>query len=130
MTARELILDTVKYYEEDTNRRAVVKHPLMECSYKTVDNKKCAVGRWIDEEKMEERGISWNTLDRLGAVDVLNDTYILSYLLKDEVSEINVNVWKQLQKLHDSKIYWEGTLSFENRAEFVNLLLSEYDNKK
>lgn len=108
MTARELALDTFKYYEEDPSRRAMAS--LVACSYKTDDNKKCAVGRWFDEDKMEKLSISWEYLDSIGIYKDIQDLVDIDprEILKDEVKDIPDSLWIDLQNWHDNESYWNN----------------------
>lgn len=111
MTALEVVQDTVEFYR--TNPKAQLKGGA--CQYKTEDGKMCALGRFIDWEKVEKRGLSAEFLNNnIGSYDAsyTNRSTLIS-LLRSDVVGLDESLWGDLQEFHDSCV---GTNSQETRA--------------
>ena len=89
----DFLEDTVKYYSEDTSRRAVTIGG--SCYYRTDDGRKCAIGRHIPDElydvSIENKGI---------------DSIIGFECISDELRELGMLFLSGVQDLHDSADYW------------------------
>ena len=95
-TKLEIINETVAFYSEDVKRRAVDAFGL--CDYRTVDNRKCAVGRVLLAKAFKE------DLDGHDALDIFN-VYGDS-LFKNSYRGHAPTFWNDLQFLHDRQEYW------------------------
>jgi hypothetical protein len=112
MTELELLEDTVKYYSEDTRRRAIVKKEsgITECWYTTDDGKHCAVGRWLQPNY---QNTDWIDNEGCSADDLINgtsaayDRYEIDELFVEEVRNIPDWFWMDLQQLHDDDVFWD-----------------------
>ncbi len=100
----DLLDETVKYYEEDPNRRAVAKDTNGDtiCRYRTEDGRKCAVGRCL--ETYDASIESWSA-------DKKDFTAVGDFIIKEEYffekyKGFNRSFWTELQLLHDGKQYW------------------------
>jgi hypothetical protein len=104
----DLAADTVAYYSSKETFAVAANG---QCQYRTEDGKMCAVGRWLDPVKLEQNGLTYETLNSYGVIgdldDILDDRRIrLNDILKDEVSHISQSEWKALQSYHDSIAHW------------------------
>jgi len=112
----DFLEDTVKYYSEDTSRRAVGNYS---CRYRTNDGRKCAIGRFIfDElynEKIEEYSI---------------DEIFKHKCIPNELKELGVSFLCDIQYLHDRDFNWENcglSSKGEELVEFIkNKIIKEY----
>lgn len=84
--------ETVTYYSEDTNRRAV--SDIGACYYR-VGDKKCAIGRHIPDNSYtkEIEGCSI-------------DSALVYSVLPKEVQELGIAFLVNVQSLHDDRRYW------------------------
>lgn len=117
----EILEDTVKYYSEDTSRRAleiIQGHgSLPKCKYITTDNKKrCAVGRLISDDKIEQLKYINNTVESI----FIDNPEILS----KDIKLVGKYFMQDLQYLHDLEDNWDicgitkkGKLSVEQIKE-------------
>lgn len=88
----EFIKEGVKFYSEDTSRRAF--DPIEEiCKYRQGDNK-CMIGRHIPDDKYNENLEGHNI-----------DDIVLRFLPKNIV-ELGIDFLEYCQSLHDTHIYW------------------------
>lgn len=79
---KEFLEDTWKYYAEDVSRRAIEDSPYSKlspgtsCKYKTKDGKKCAIGRYIPDEKynlaIEGFGICHENMKGIITQEIIN----------------------------------------------------------
>ena len=128
MTKKQIVEETLAYYEEDPNRRAI--HPESgECMYNLKENgslgkwngkyKHCAVGRCLDKKyKMYGEGLPGN--GGVNGVDVISLTPTIKKglnlksklefddLLDPKYRGHEIGFWNQLQQLHDKESYWSG----------------------
>lgn len=96
MTELELVQDTINYYREHPRAANEEDH----CQYKTNDGKMCAVGRFINWDKVED--VKYVN-EKFGSISNL-DLWIyeeLQGLLLDEVVAVDREVWEDLQGYHD-----------------------------
>jgi len=126
LTYREVVEDTVKYYSEDTNRRAL-EGP--SCTYYNPENgNMCAVGRYMYEPNKF-------TIGDIGELDFLSllDDFKFEDIMKDEVKHLtDTSFWRTLQSLHDASVYWlDNNLSEagENKYEELLKLADELDGQ-
>jgi hypothetical protein len=127
MTKLELLEDTVKYYSEDTSRRAVVKlkSGATECMYTTDDGQHCAVGRWLQPSY---QNTGWTDNDKCSADDLLNGCNVNDYryeaddLFVEGVRHIPAWFWMDLQQLHDNNVFWDKDGLTEAGVEKVDEL--------
>ncbi len=95
MTQTEFLLDTLKYYCEDTSRRC--KHPQHEfCRYhpSTVghtNSEGCAIGRHL----LKELALKFDSYDYTGVEDVFDE-------LPENLQILEVEFLESIQNFHDS----------------------------
>tara|TARA_Y100000401_G_C8224713_1_gene175093 strand:- start:229 stop:642 length:414 start_codon:yes stop_codon:yes gene_type:complete len=123
MTKLELLEDTVKYYSEDTSRRAVVNNN--ECMYTTKEGQHCAVGRWLQDYYkttgwIDNEGCSVD--DLLGETGTIKQPYRTDELFVEEVQHIPRWFWMDLQSLHDNNAFWDEDGLTETGVEKVDTL--------
>lgn len=114
-----LLEDTVKYYSEDTSRRAMGK---IDCEYLTEDGRKCAVGRFLVED------FGYKSFNTCTSVTDLYATYgSTDEFLIPEYRGYDIDFWVKLQQLHDTEPFWndegltdEGNASVERIKELIN----------
>lgn len=97
MTELEFLEDTIKYYSEDTSRRAtkiIDNHPF--CVYRSEDGRKCAIGRWILDEDYS-RSLEENNASTLKSREVLPEW----------LSKFDGEFLDEVQALHDGNQYWD-----------------------
>lgn len=99
MTAIELIDETVEYYSQDTSRRAVDEDDF--CSYKK-KGKMCAVGRCILKKQNTKLTGSAKNINRCGKMINLED------ILKTKYKGFPMDLWMDLQAIHDVSRYWDA----------------------
>lgn len=93
----EFLEDTIKFYSEDVKRRAAIDvyEGRSQCFYRTEDGRKCAIGRWIPDDK-------YNNLMEGEAVCGKN---VMSFLPK-KISDLESAFLMAVQALHDISSYW------------------------
>lgn len=120
-TVKEVVLETIEYYENNPERRAVSS--LGACFYYEKDTAKlCAVGRCMkDPTQSYSYGISELRLnDRLiGIADVHKE-------MKEEYSDIPVTVWEDLQSFHDRLSLWTSEGLSEAGQQRKETLINKY----
>lgn len=124
LTAVEIIEETVNYYSEDVNRRAVKKDELGDsyCEYLSANGNMCAVGRCMSDPSLfdnDER--ITNILNKYKEEDILKPQYLGH----------EQEFWRGLQRLHDDlgKRYWcERGLTRSGKKEVLRLK-KLYENK-
>lgn len=117
-TAKEIIVETVNYYKEDTKRRAVGKAG--SCWYLQPETgKKCAYGRCMTDEAIQEVGGKGSYADDISMREPDN-------LVREEYKGQNKTFWRDLQKLHDNDIYWAIDSVSERGQKYVEELLEKY----
>lgn len=125
MKPAELILTVANAYTMDT--RATEWDPfdnLEVCVYWNKEkNCGCAVGMWLKPERREE----FTSPDWYGVgVDSLvhdHDTPLESILVEN-VHNMSLILWKDLQQFHDKEDYWDDTGLSLAGWDFLNYLLS------
>jgi hypothetical protein len=117
-TKLEIINETVEYYSEDVNRRAlsINKDGSVDgCKYLTNDGKMCAVGRCLTEEGLEEFGSRASYYNRN-----------MSPFFKEDYQIYDDFFWRDLQELHDYNHYWNEEGLTRHGKEQVQYLLETY----
>ena len=85
--------DMVKFYSEDVSRRSKSEDGDW-CCYLAYNGNKCAIGRWIPEEKYV------SSIERNGV-----NAFVLSILPK-EIANLDKCFLQDVQFLHDTNRYW------------------------
>lgn len=118
MTREEFLLDTIKYYSEDTSRRCATES---RCTYspKTLNKNSegCAIGRWLDEELQLE-------LDALGAVPVQNKKVFDK--LPKWMQSMETYFLQHIQDLHDTGYCWSESGLSQFGKDKVNEMIEHY----
>lgn len=105
----EILEETVKYYSEDTNRRALDIDS--SCLYNTEDGRYCAVGRCFNEEYK-------STAEKLYSGKLVEHIPNLEYKLEPQYKGHEIEFWTKLQRLHDDDDNWdENGLSTDGEAK-------------
>jgi hypothetical protein len=126
----EIIDETVAYYSEDPNRRAVV---MTTCKYRTPDGRMCAFGRCMTEESLELYGDFQGGVMRLllkcydrPLSDVILLTTVINTPLKEEYQGHELTFWTNIQRLHDDFDYWNSDGLTEEGKEYVEVMKNKY----
>lgn len=101
-TVKEVVLETIEYYENNPERRAVSEAGAC-YYYQPSTGKLCAVGRCMKDPTQDyEYGIDalLKNKDTIWPYDVHKE-------MKDEYSDITVDVWLDLQVFHDLQQNWD-----------------------
>lgn len=118
MTREEFLLDTIKYYSEDTSRRCVLNG---KCTYSpktlNINSDGCAIGRWLDEELKLE-------LDAIGTVPVQNEKVFDK--LPEWMQGMGRCFLHDVQKLHDINNYWNESGLSQFGKNKVNEMIEHY----
>lgn len=123
-TKLEIIDETVAYYTEDVNRRAISG---IICEYLTEDGRMCAVGRCMIAPKQEFKGVCSNIYTyENGEAETIEEP--LDNLLKKEYRGHNIDFWKDLQLLHDCNTNWNNYGLSSTGIFLVNELKEKYQN--
>lgn len=93
MTKEEFLLDTLEYYTADTTRRAVSETGF--CRLKTIDGRKCALGRFIPDEIYDE------AFEKFTVGDLIEGR-----ILNDEIIDLDKQFLIKVQGLHDLYGNW------------------------
>jgi hypothetical protein len=95
-----VLKDTVEFYSDDVNRRAVTRSG--DCLY--YDNKcdtKCAIGRLLNKRDIQYL-IDQNQLEGYGIHEVFG------CLTSKKIKELPLSFLRDLQNLHDEEEYWDS----------------------
>ena len=123
LTPIEIIDDTIAYYSEDINRRALNNNGILSCGYYLKEGKKvkkCAVGRCLKRgvaKKLEE-----DTKDIDSIIQNIIDDEVITWTdFKKKYQYPNIEFWSQLQELHDDCENWnkKGLSSLGKRRVIV-----------
>ena len=93
MTRKKFLEDTIAFYSEDVGRRAKGTNT---CKYKTLDGRKCAIGRWIPESLY---------FPGLEGKDLISNDLVFG-ILPGEIKELGRNFLNDIQHLHDLDRFW------------------------
>ena len=112
----DFLENTVKYYSEDTSRRAADNYS---CRYRTSDGRKCAIGRHIPDELYNEK------------IEEHSIFEIFKYeCIPDELKELGGIFLCDIQYLHDKNFNWENCGLSSTGEEWVyfikNKIIKEY----
>lgn len=123
-TKIEIIEETVAYYSEDVNRRALGE--LGGCAYLTEDGRMCAVGRCeIDPPKYDEGGPA-KTGSYQNGIAAADDRSEIKF--KPEYEGHEMKFWEDLQSLHDEDDYWNANGISERGMDYAEELKKKYEN--
>lgn len=113
MTPYELVKDTIEYYK--THPRAINDDG--QCEYKNCQGNMCAVGRWMNWEKIKSNGIREGYINGLGSIEGYDNegVNIITDHLVDKVKDLPTEVWIDLQDYHDYTLKCENPVIIENR---------------
>ena len=116
----DMLEDTVKYYSEDTSRRATNPDSGIGCVYLKEDGKNCAVGRWINYDNFDLQ--SYN--EAYSITDLLKLDYEEDFIYTDEelfvpeAQGFHYSFWTDLQDFHDGHKSWdESGLTSEGQTK-------------
>jgi hypothetical protein len=122
MTKEQIIDETVAYYQ--IHKRG--KDGSGYCIYKSGKDK-CAVGRCMTEEALNEYGEFKGTIRNLIEE---SQACLLDDILRPEYRDHNLNFWIELQNLHDIDTYWKlSELGFEELNEKGLIALQKLKEK-
>lgn len=122
---KEFLEDTWKYYDEDVSRRAIeLKIATVDpidptkdnklksiCKYKTSDGKKCAIGRYIPDDKYDP-SIEGKGIGQEG----------VSNILPKEIMDLGDEFLVKIQLLHDCDDNWnEYGLSGQGESQVADI---------
>ena len=111
----ELLEDTVKFYSEDINRRAILKGTDT-CAYRGKNNTKCAVGRWIADDLYDD-DFEFNGVHSLVCESRFKS---IDEILVEDKQGFNIDFWSKLQDFHDDSSNWgEATITTCGREEIT-----------
>jgi len=111
-TKEEFLLDTIRYYGEDTSRRAKRG---ASCKYRTSTGEKCAIGRFIDD-KSYNKNMEGKMVGQIKGK-------LPSPLCHWENRFLNV-----VQQLHDVSHYWQESKGLSGDGEdLVKSIIAEHN---
>lgn len=110
----EFLEDTVKYYSEDVSRRALTKEG--SCKYKTEDGKKCAIGRFIIENKYNP---NMDINSNMSAITLISE---YEGCLPIEIIKLGGTFLCSIQTLHDNKDFWDGVGLTPKGIEYISII--------
>jgi len=123
LTYKQVLAETVKFYSEDTSRRA--KTNTGQCRYYISPTQQCAVGRYMkDPQEFEGPSESISGL-------VYVEQYVLTDILRDDVKHLDkLWFWKLLQNFHDTESnFEENKLSIKGKEEVKKIKEYIKENK-
>lgn len=102
---KEFLDETVEFYSEDVSRRAI--NEIGKCRYRMNNGNKCAIGRWIPDEKykLSLEGTSCNS-------EMLK-------ILPDEIQELGCKFLWMVQQLHDRPQHWNKEGLTEEGKKYI-----------
>ena len=113
MTRLEFLEDTVAYYSEDVNRRAVVNGT---CCYRTEDGRCCAIGRFIEDKDYDE------SFEDHRIMDIFNK-------LSQELQSLDKSFLSAVQDLHDDSGCWNTEVLSDEGLKCVEFIKYKYCNE-
>lgn len=122
LTKLEILNETISFYSEDTNRRAIDINGT--CMYNTIDNKHCAVGRCLTED-IQSKGIDF--IYNTSGVYKLNEEFILDNILQPQYKGHESSFWSKLQNLHDEPKHWNENGLTSSGKIFVERIKKEFN---
>lgn len=115
--------DTIAYYSDDVSRRATTSYE--GCRYRTLDTRKCAIGRYIPNDKYIE------TIEG----KIANHDDVLA-LLPPKIAALSTTSYKlnrfehdflcDVQKLHDCDDYWSKNSLSKDGLRLVERIKQKY----
>tara|TARA_R100001244_G_scaffold98346_1_gene73464 strand:+ start:886 stop:1287 length:402 start_codon:yes stop_codon:yes gene_type:complete len=116
MNSTEIINETVKYYTDNPNMRAVDYDG--SCLYNTSDGRHCAIGRCLSK-KYKDQG--WELSGNAAGLDSLVEDNLgkspgnsLDDMLMPRYRGQSFEFWDRLQKFHDRDRNWDENGLTEN----------------
>lgn len=105
MTEEEIVTETVLFYAEDPKR---VARTDVGCMYRTVDGRKCAVGRcMLDDLPSALFDVLGGVTDlEAKAYEIMKESGTLDDVLKPRYRGQSPRFWQKLQALHDDPGNW------------------------
>lgn len=126
MTETELILETCGAYKYDTRG---INLDVGGCFYLTEDGeRKCAVGRCMTDEAIE-RFKAGGHCSGWGVSAITREFGPLDQFLKDDYKGFDLDLWVDLQRLHDDGDAWNET-GLSDYGETVRDRLLEKHSKE
>lgn len=120
-TIKEVVLETIEYYENNPERRAVSSIGYCEYYNRETGNM-CAVGRCMkDPTQNYHYGIV--DLNKEGIEIEEEDVH---KEMKEEYSNIPIAVWQHLQSFHDLPDYWNENGLTEDGKKYKKVLIKKY----
>lgn len=121
-TSRRLAFleDTVKYYSEDTQRRATA--PKGGCKYRTEDGRMCAIGRHLIT--YDSRFDSTAGTIKGSSISSRDDVFAA---LPTKIQELGRPFLHDVQLLHDSCYYWDKNGLTEEGKQQLEYLMLKYE---
>ena len=129
MTKQEIINETVKYYDEDIDRRAMDIHG---CVYNAYDGTYCAVGRCFEDKwkRVDDDFVLEGNDADIESMYKENGFDNLDGMLQPKYRGHEVEFWEELQRLHDNGSNWNSQgISTIGQAN-VDKLLKDYLEEK
>lgn len=126
-TIKEVVLETIEYYENNPERRALSDVGV--CLYYAPDTgNMCAVGRCM-KDATQDYSCGIVGLNK-GFTEIEEED--IHKEMKEEYSNIPIAVWKHLQSFHDLPDYWNENGLTEHGKEYKEVLIKKYckNNKK
>lgn len=137
LTYLEVLEDTVKFYSEDTSRRALDENG--SCLYTNKENNHCGVGRCLTDKALKVLGDSTIGVRYLlyveqdGLLESLRGLSPGLHNLKEEYRHLSDRrFWNAIQQFHDNSDYWniEGlTEKGQNKVEIIKEQIKNFLNK-
>lgn len=123
MTKTEILLETAKFYGEDTSRRSIRNN---KCAYKGENGKECAFQRCVVTDLTEYD--AWitdpNNMFTNSALSIMNKRENLVF--KEGYEGHSPGFWNDVQSLHDSHYIWDEKGITERGQNRLDLLLEKY----
>lgn len=121
-TKLEIIEETVKYYSEDTSRRAVTRG---KCKY-FADGRMCAVGRCLVDAQEFQNALKGVRIKKTGIKVLGTSARFSENDLKEEYRGHEDDFWDELQRLHDNPGMWIINGLSQGGFHFVTKLKAKY----
>lgn len=107
LTMVEIIEETVKFYDDDVDRRSLFDpgNTAYGCVYSNEHGQHCAIGRCLTEEALEDDPDQHADSNVNG---VWGDSESLDRDLQPEYRGHPIQFWSRLQHLHDCPSFWDS----------------------
>lgn len=122
LTMVEIIEETVKFYDDDVERRSLLPEGCtgMGCSYSDRRGQHCAVGRCLTEKALDDdpdQHTDANVDGVWGGMESLDPD------LKPEYRGHCMKFWSRLQHLHDCAAFWNSKgITVEGKRESLSMM--------